>query len=134
MFNLVFNNEKNHLVNSSSSGIFVLIYFICVFVVVIPLITLEFAVGQLSCGHVGYWTFCPLFRGMEYLGFCVNFYALVVVSIQVSWSWLYFMYCFEPDLPWMKCRAPWATPSECYQTFRYAICNTCHDANKKNWR
>lgn len=76
------------------------------------MLAIEMALGQLSGGYVGYWHFCPLFRGVEYLNFYIKCFAQLTYLVRISWVLLYLVYSLRPKAPWAKCRKPWATASK----------------------
>ena len=91
---------------------FVIMYFICLFSVGIPFLTLELTVGQVSGGICDYWGFCRLFRGLMYMIFWINVFGAIPFLGRTSRMVVYLMYCFELYIPWIKCRLPWATQSK----------------------
>ena len=94
-------------------GVFILVYLICLFLFGIPVLLLECAMGQMSGGVMGYWRFCPLIRGIEYLSTWTNAYGTPYYFVYVSYITLYLMYCFQSELPWKNCHHSWATKSKC---------------------
>lgn len=93
-------------------GVFFIPYCITLVCVGVPMMVIDFANGQMTGGALGYWLFCPLFRGIRLLSFLINLYSITYYVFMTAWWIFYLILSLQPSLPWASCRPPWATPSE----------------------
>eukprot|EP01043_Picozoa_sp_COSAG02_P076035 COSAG02_NODE_15959_length_1125_cov_2.271930_1_plen_259_part_10 len=88
---------------SNGGGTFLIPYFICLFVMGIPLMTLEFAIGQ----HFRKGTYHALsaidyrFRSLGKVTTYVSFAVAVFYNVVICWSLYFFLLSFNSELPWV---------------------------------
>ncbi|XP_053728229.1 sodium- and chloride-dependent GABA transporter 2-like [Synchiropus splendidus] len=77
----------------------------------VPLFLLETTIGQYSQeGSVTCWKkLCPLAEGIGYGGLLILLYSCMTYIIILSWSLLYLIFSFSPQLPWSSCFNDWNT-------------------------
>jgi len=119
-----------YLCAKSGGGAFLIPYFINLIIVAIPLMYMEFSIGQFTQrGPIGAMAkICPLLKGVYLSPFSFNlnfalFYviligtgiATVVISfflttyyiVIITWAAYFFFSSFTSELPWSKCNNTW---------------------------
>ncbi|KAM6223627.1 orphan sodium- and chloride-dependent neurotransmitter transporter NTT5 [Rhynchocyon petersi] len=89
----------------NGGGMFIIIYTILMFLLGIPLLFMEMAVGQrLRLGSIGVWkVISPSIAGVGYASFMVCFILGLYYSVIMSWSFFYLVQSFQFPLPWTVC-------------------------------
>lgn len=100
---------NNFLIICNFPGAFLVPYLFFLLTIGIPLLLLEFSVGQFTSGAVGFWMFCPLFQGIQLLSFLRMFVVMTFYIVMLSWAALYLSYALLPEIPWIECERPWAS-------------------------
>ncbi len=96
----------------SGGGAFLIPYFICLCIVAIPLMYMEFSVGQFTqrgpIGALG--KLCPLLKGVGIATVVISFFLTTYYIVIIGWD-LYFLFsCFQAEVPWKTCDNDWNTP------------------------
>lgn len=113
-------------------GAFVIPFIILMFVIGIPLMYLELAVGQFkSRGPVLSWVMVPLFKGlgisMNVMNNYVNIYYIMVVAYSLYYIYLTCYYI--TGLPWSEC-GDWASEN-CVSNFTNFTFNRCENETEQ---
>uniref|UniRef100_A0A8C9P6J5 Transporter n=1 Tax=Spermophilus dauricus TaxID=99837 RepID=A0A8C9P6J5_SPEDA len=84
---------------------FIIIYILKLFLVGIPILFLEMAIGQRMCqGIIGVWkAISPWIGGVGYSSFVVCIIVGLYFSIVISWNLFYLVQSFQSPLPWTLC-------------------------------
>ncbi|MCK4980656.1 MAG: sodium-dependent transporter [Candidatus Delongbacteria bacterium] len=91
-----------YLAYKYGGGAFLIPYFIALIVIGIPLLTIEFALGQ-KMQSGAFDSFVKVHKRAGGIGFAAIFAGFIVVvyyAAVMAWSLLYFMRSFTNDLPW----------------------------------
>uniref|UniRef100_A0AAF5Q240 Sodium:neurotransmitter symporter family protein n=1 Tax=Wuchereria bancrofti TaxID=6293 RepID=A0AAF5Q240_WUCBA len=92
---------------------FIAAYGASLFVCVLPIIVMEFSVGQLT-GRApieALYNICPLFKGVGVAQVIFSLFVLVRMTRYLAWLMLYLFHLFwailsgRPGLPWLHCRS-----------------------------
>ena len=100
-----------YLCAKSGGGAFLIPYFLCLTIVAVPLMLMEFAVGQFTQrGPVGALNMlCPLLKGTGVATVVISFFLSTYYIVIIGWD-LYFLFsCFAADVPWKGCSNKWNT-------------------------
>ncbi|EDV23247.1 uncharacterized protein TRIADDRAFT_27813 [Trichoplax adhaerens] len=102
-----------YLCYENGGGAFLIPYFLCMIFCGIPLIALEFAIGQYwqKGPTVVFLHLCPLLSG---IGYCMIMISFLVSTYYISllvWVLYYLFSSFGNPLPWLTCDNPWNTPN-----------------------
>ncbi|KAF1569943.1 Sodium-dependent neutral amino acid transporter SLC6A17, partial [Eudyptes schlegeli] len=94
-----------HLTLPSRPGAFLLLYLLLLFLLGIPLLFLELAVGQcLRQGSVGVWrSISPRLAGIGLASCLVCVFVALYYNVIIAWSLLYLARSFQHPLPWQSC-------------------------------
>ncbi|XP_037675129.1 orphan sodium- and chloride-dependent neurotransmitter transporter NTT5 [Choloepus didactylus] len=94
-----------HLWLHDGGSSFLIIYILMLFLIGIPLLFLEMAVGQgLRQGSLGVWkVFSPWLGGVGYASFMVCVTVGLYFNVANSWSLFYLGESFQFPLPWERC-------------------------------
>ncbi|XP_072177030.1 sodium- and chloride-dependent neutral and basic amino acid transporter B(0+)-like [Diadema setosum] len=100
-----------YLCFQNGGGAFMVPYLILLMLGAVPLVVLEFAVGQYSTSNMmNIWNALPIMRGLSY----GQFFAMVVVRcyycVIITYSVYFCFASFTSNLPWVGCHHPWNTP------------------------
>nr|XP_027776145.1 orphan sodium- and chloride-dependent neurotransmitter transporter NTT5-like [Marmota flaviventris] len=89
----------------NGGGSFIIIYILMLFLVGIPILFLEMAVGQrMRQGSIGIWkAISPWIGGVGYSSFMVCIIVGLYFSIVISWNLFYLVQSFQFPLPWTLC-------------------------------
>ncbi|XP_066572084.1 sodium-dependent neutral amino acid transporter B(0)AT1 [Amia ocellicauda] len=94
-----------YLCQSHGGGAFMIPFLILLVLEGIPLLHLEFAIGQrLRKGSVGVWsTIHPYLLGVGIASMCVSFLVGLYYNTIIAWVMWYFFNSFQEPLPWSYC-------------------------------
>jgi len=100
-----------YLCFQSGGGGFLIPYFVTLFLLGIPLLYLELAVGQLTqVGPVhAIAAFCPLFKGVGVATVVMTLFLATYYNIIIAWALYYLFNSFSIELPWYSCHADWSS-------------------------
>ncbi|EDV22242.1 uncharacterized protein TRIADDRAFT_29421, partial [Trichoplax adhaerens] len=94
-------------------GAFLIPYVLSLIVCGIPLLALEFGIGQyfMKGPTVAFGNICPLLSGTGFSMILISFFVAIYYVVILAWI-LYFLFAsFIAPLPWTTCGNPWNTPS-----------------------
>ncbi|KAG7489634.1 sodium-and chloride-dependent GABA transporter ine-like isoform X1 [Solea senegalensis] len=108
-----------YLCYSSGGGAFMIPYLTMVLLCGIPLLFMEFAIGQYTrLGPVhALAKICPLFKGVGLATVVISFVFTTYYNVLMSWSLYYFFNSFEATLPWKSCNNTWNVVENCSRGF-----------------
>ena len=94
-----------YLAQVNGGGTFLIPYFICLFFIGFPILTLELSLGQrLRQGASGvYNAFHKGFAGVGAAMVVVSIFVGVYYNMIVGWALYYFLQSFQDPLPWKAC-------------------------------
>nr|XP_057903665.1 sodium-dependent neutral amino acid transporter B(0)AT1-like [Doryrhamphus excisus] len=94
-----------YLCQSHGGGAFLIPYVILLVLEGMPLMLLEFAIGQrLRKGSVGVWrAISPYLTGVGIASMLVSFLVAVYYNTLIAWIMWYFFNSFQSPLPWTQC-------------------------------
>ena len=100
-----------YLCSKSGGGAFLIPYFINLIIVAVPLMYMEFSVGQFTRrGPIGAMAkICPFFKGTGIATVVISFFLTTYYVVIIGWD-LYFLFSsFASEVPWKTCNNPWNT-------------------------
>lgn len=100
-----------YLCSKSGGGAFLIPYFINLIIVAVPLMYMEFSVGQFTRrGPIGAMSkICPFFKGTGIATVVISFFLTTYYVVIIGWD-LYFLFSsFASEVPWKKCNNSWNT-------------------------
>ncbi|KAJ8043609.1 Sodium- and chloride-dependent GABA transporter ine [Holothuria leucospilota] len=111
-----------YLCFKSGGGAFLIPYFIMLIVCGIPLLLMEFAVGQfVRYGPVGAFAkICPIFKGVGVATVTMTFLLTTYYNVIIAWAIFYLFSSFRSELPWASCNNTWNTPN-CFSQENYDL-------------
>ncbi|XP_034024771.1 sodium- and chloride-dependent GABA transporter 3-like [Thalassophryne amazonica] len=100
-----------YLCYKNGGGAFLVPYLVFVVTCGVPMFLLETTIGQYTQeGSITCWRkLCPLAEGIGCGEVLVQFYGCMTYVIVLSWALLYFVFCFNSQLPWATCSNYWNT-------------------------
>ncbi|XP_008335492.1 sodium- and chloride-dependent GABA transporter ine [Cynoglossus semilaevis] len=108
-----------YLCYSSGGGAFIIPYLTMVLLCGIPLLFMEFAIGQYT--HVGpvhaFAKICPLLKGVGMATVVLSFVFSTYYNVLMSWALYYFFNSFGATLPWTSCNNTWNVVGNCSSGF-----------------
>ncbi|KAI1892384.1 hypothetical protein AGOR_G00132810 [Albula goreensis] len=109
-----------YLCYKNGGGAFLIPYFIFLFGGGLPVFFLEVALGQFTSeGGITCWEkLCPIFTGIGYASIVIVSLLNVYYIVILAWGLYYLFQCFQPELPWARCKQPWNTDSCVEDTVR----------------
>ncbi|KAM4577242.1 sodium- and chloride-dependent GABA transporter ine isoform 1-T1 [Odontesthes bonariensis] len=108
-----------YLCYSSGGGAFIVPYLIMVVLCGIPLLFMEFAIGQytrLGPVHV-LAKMCPLLKGVGLATVVISFIFSTYYNVLISWALYYLFNSFKATLPWTSCNNTWNVVENCSSGF-----------------
>ncbi|CAF0721710.1 unnamed protein product [Rotaria sordida] len=114
----------------NGGGAFLIPYFTFLFLVGLPCMYMELAIGQYHrLGYITIWEkVCPPLKGIGYAMLIINFYVLSYYNTIIAWSVHYFFASFRPIVPWAYCNNSWNTVN-CYSLHDKQTLNVSHNAS-----
>uniref|UniRef100_A0A8C5E5H3 Transporter n=1 Tax=Gouania willdenowi TaxID=441366 RepID=A0A8C5E5H3_GOUWI len=109
-----------YLCYKNGGGAFLIPYFIFLFGGGLPVFFLEVALGQFTSeGGITCWEkLCPIFTGIGYASIVIVSLLNIYYIVILAWGLYYLFQCFQPELPWAKCKQPWNTERCIEDTYR----------------
>lgn len=99
-----------YLCYQNGGGAFLIPYLICAILGGVPMFFLEVGLGQfMSEGGISCWKLCPLAQGIGCAAIVVCNWLNVYYIVIIAWALYYFIYSFQPILPWVTCGNQWNT-------------------------
>ncbi|XP_041692332.1 sodium- and chloride-dependent GABA transporter ine isoform X1 [Coregonus clupeaformis] len=104
-----------YLCYRSGGGAFLIPYFLMLFLCGIPLLFMEFAIGQYTrLGPVhALAKICPLFKGVGIATVVISFVLCTYYNVLMSWALYYFFNSFQANFPWQSCNNTWNAVGNC---------------------
>ncbi|XP_038560529.1 sodium- and chloride-dependent GABA transporter ine isoform X2 [Micropterus salmoides] len=108
-----------YLCYSSGGGAFMIPYLIMLILCGIPLLFMEFAIGQYTrLGPVhALAKICPLLKGVGLATVVISFVFSTYYNVLMSWALFYLFNSFGATLPWTSCNNTWNTVGNCSNGF-----------------
>uniref|UniRef100_A0AAZ3QRI2 Transporter n=3 Tax=Oncorhynchus tshawytscha TaxID=74940 RepID=A0AAZ3QRI2_ONCTS len=100
-----------YLCYKNGGGAFLIPYTIFLFGGGLPVFFLEVALGQYTSeGGITCWEkLCPIFTGIGYASIVIVSLLNIYYIVILAWGLYYLFQCFQPELPWAKCKNSWNT-------------------------
>lgn len=98
-----------YLCAKSGGGAFLIPYFINLVIVAIPLMYMEFSVGQFTQkGPIGAMAkLCPLLKGTGIATVVISFFLTTYYIVIIAWALYYIFSSFASEVPWKTCNNTW---------------------------
>uniref|UniRef100_A0A9J7ZSW7 Transporter n=2 Tax=Cyprinus carpio TaxID=7962 RepID=A0A9J7ZSW7_CYPCA len=108
-----------YLCYRSGGGAFLIPYLIMLFLCGIPLLFMEFTVGQYTrLGPVhSLAKICPLFKGVGLATVVISYVLCTYYNVLMTWALYYLLHSFSPSLPWQSCNNTWNAVGNCSTGF-----------------
>ncbi|XP_033829244.1 sodium- and chloride-dependent GABA transporter ine [Periophthalmus magnuspinnatus] len=108
-----------YLCYSSGGGAFMIPYITMVFLCGIPLLFMEFTIGQYTrLGPVhAFAKICPLLKGVGLATVVISFVFSTYYNVLMSWAIYYLFNSFGSTLPWQSCNETWNVIQNCSSGF-----------------
>ncbi|XP_029960070.1 sodium- and chloride-dependent GABA transporter ine [Salarias fasciatus] len=108
-----------YLCYRSGGGAFLIPYFTMLILCGIPLLFMEFAIGQYTqLGPVhAFAKICPLLKGVGLATVVMSFLFSVYYNVLLGWTLFYFFNSFGASLPWTSCSSAWNVFQNCSAGF-----------------
>ncbi|XP_030000024.1 sodium- and chloride-dependent GABA transporter ine isoform X1 [Sphaeramia orbicularis] len=108
-----------YLCYRSGGGAFMIPYLTMVFVCGIPLLFMEFVIGQYTrLGPVhAFAKICPLLKGVGLATVVISFVFSTYYNVLMCWALYYLFNSFEASLPWTSCNNTWNAVENCSSGF-----------------
>ncbi|XP_034548039.1 sodium- and chloride-dependent GABA transporter ine [Notolabrus celidotus] len=108
-----------YLCYSSGGGAFMVPYLIMVVLCGLPLLFMEYAIGQHTrIGPVHAFTrICPLLKGVGLATVVISFVYSTYYNVLMSWALFYLFNTFGATLPWTTCNNTWNVVANCSSGF-----------------
>ncbi|XP_051923737.1 sodium- and chloride-dependent GABA transporter ine [Hippocampus zosterae] len=108
-----------YLCYSSGGGAFLVPYLIMVFLCGIPLLLMEFAIGQFTnLGPVhALAKVCPLLKGVGLATVIISYVFCTYYNVLMSWALFYLFRSFGATPPWKTCNNSWNVFENCSSGF-----------------
>ncbi len=113
-----------YLCFSSGGGAFLIPYFIMLILCGIPLLVMEFALGQyVRAGPVkAFKLICPIFKGTGLATVMISFILTTYYNVIIAWALFYLIASMQSELPWDSCNNTWNTV-DCFSHMDYKALN-----------
>ncbi|XP_058888979.1 sodium- and chloride-dependent GABA transporter 1-like [Acipenser ruthenus] len=108
-----------YLCYRSGGGAFIIPYVVMLFLCGIPLLFLEFSIGQyMRLGPVHAMAkICPLLKGVGVATVVISFLLCTYYNVIIAWALYYLFSSFQSTLPWQNCNNTWNVPENCSSGF-----------------
>ncbi|XP_062874365.1 sodium- and chloride-dependent GABA transporter ine [Trichomycterus rosablanca] len=102
-----------HLCYRSGGGAFLIPYVIMLFLCGIPLLFMEYAIGQYTrLGPIqALHKICPLLKGVGLATVVISFVLATYYNVLMAWALYYLFNSFTSPFPWQSCNNTWNTPN-----------------------
>ncbi|KAK1160132.1 sodium- and chloride-dependent GABA transporter 1-like isoform X1 [Acipenser oxyrinchus oxyrinchus] len=109
----------SYLCYRSGGGAFIIPYVVMLFLCGIPLLFLEFSIGQyMRLGPVHAMAkICPLLKGVGVATVVISFLLCTYYNVIIAWALYYLFSSFQSTLPWQNCNNTWNIPENCSSGF-----------------
>lgn len=117
-----------YLAYKNGGGVFLIPYFIFMLIIGIPMVYLEFVVGQFtSKGPLFSWKMTRISRGIGISVHIANTLILFFYNMIIAYSMYFLVLSFTSELPWQYCKPEWSS-ANCVDNFdpsvfTYTPCN-----------
>ncbi|XP_038053661.1 sodium- and chloride-dependent GABA transporter 1-like [Patiria miniata] len=113
-----------YLCFKSGGGAFLIPYFIMLILCGIPLLVLEFGLGQyVRAGPLeAFRKICPIFKGTGLATVMISFVLTTYYNVIIAWALFYLFASMQSELPWDSCGNWWNTP-DCFSHDDYQNLN-----------
>ncbi|MGH0167380.1 UNVERIFIED_CONTAM: hypothetical protein FKN15_052117 [Acipenser sinensis] len=104
---------------SCNNWAFIIPYVVMLFLCGIPLLFLEFSIGQyMRLGPVHAMAkICPLLKGVGVATVVISFLLCTYYNVIIAWALYYLFSSFQSTLPWQNCNNTWNVPENCSSGF-----------------
>nr|WLN44335.1 NTT3 [Sinonovacula rivularis] len=101
-----------YLCYKNGGGAFLVPYMICLLTCGMPVLLLEFGLGQyMAKGSVAAWgNIAPAFQGIGIASLVITFLMNIYYIVVLAWTGHYFISSMSAILPWSHCKNSWNTP------------------------
>ncbi|XP_059843927.1 sodium- and chloride-dependent GABA transporter 1-like isoform X2 [Hypanus sabinus] len=101
------------------SGAFIIPYLVMILLCGIPLLLLEYTIGQYtSLGPVhALAKICPLLKGVGVATVVISFLLCTYYNVIITWALYYLFNSFQSTLPWQSCNNTWNVVENCSNGF-----------------
>lgn len=101
-----------YLCYKNGGGVFLIPYFIFMLIIGIPMVYLEFTVGQFtSCGPLTSWKMVRIVKGIGISVNIANSLLVLFYNMIIAYSLYFLILSLTSELPWQKCNPEWASPN-----------------------
>ena len=101
-----------YLCYKNGGGTFLIPYFVFMFLIGIPMVYLEFSVGQFtSKGPLLSWKMIRICQGVGISANIANSLLILFYNMIIAYSLYFLVLSFTTELPWQKCRS-YSSPSK----------------------
>ncbi|KAL2099988.1 hypothetical protein ACEWY4_004382 [Coilia grayii] len=99
----------------NGGGAFLIPYLLMLFLCGIPMVLLEFVVGQstLRGATQAFTQICPLMKGVGFAPVIISYLTCIYFNTTVSWILFYMLNSFSDPLPWTSCNSTWSIVGNC---------------------
>ncbi|MBN3316730.1 INE protein, partial [Atractosteus spatula] len=104
-----------YLCYRSGGGAFMIPYFTMLFLCGVPLLFMEFSIGQYTrLGPVhALAKVCPLLKGVGLSTVVISFVLCTYYNVLMAWALYYLFNSFQSPLPWQTCNSTWNIQENC---------------------
>jgi SNF family Na+-dependent transporter len=112
-----------YLCYKNGGGTFLIPYFVFMFLIGIPMVYLEFSVGQFTSNSpLLSWKMIRICQGVGISANIANSLLLLFYNMIIAYSLYFLVLSFTTELPWQKCRS-YSSPSKHNTALADMICN-----------
>lgn len=127
-----------YLATKSGGGAFLIPYFVTLFLIAIPLMYMEFIVGQFTRrGPIGALSkLCPFFKGAGIATVVISFWLTTYYIVIIGWDVYFIFSSFAKEVPWKRCDKEWNT-DRCWDGYlndSYKISNDTRSPSEEFYR
>ena len=97
----------------NGGGAFLIPFFICLFLIGMPCMYMELAIGQyFQLGNISIWAkLSPFLKGIGFAVILINVLMLSYYNTLQAYALYYLINSFRWSVPWSSCDQPWSTDS-----------------------
>lgn len=118
-----------YLAYKNGGGVFLVPYFIFMLIIGIPMVYLEFTVGQFtSRGPLTSWDMTRISKGIGISVNIANSLLVIFYNMIIAYSLYFLVLSFTSELPWQRCNSGWSSPN-CVDNYDRSVFtyNSCND-------